>query len=141
MKIRVSHIGAFLGLGLMALGTALPSPARSESQTCREWRDEHRDWKVEAIRRYLTGATEREVDMALFELMQREAYLTSCETRVNFGRSELVGWRLVGRIPEQYGSAVLESVLGQAGFDVELTHLFRSTAPAVSSSRPSGAGG
>ncbi len=140
-KHLTPQIAAALGLGLLALGLAGPGPARAESQTCREWREEHRDWKVQAIRRYLKGATGREVDEALFELMQREAYLTSCETRVNFGRSELVGWRLVGRIPEEYGSAVLESVLAQGGFDLELQGLFRRGGPRVGASRPSGAGG
>ena len=94
----------------------------------REGRHEHRRWKTEALRRYLRGAPQLDVDAAVFELLQREAYLTSCETSVAVGHGELVGWRLVGRTPEDYGSAVVESVLERAGFDVELSGLFDAPA-------------
>jgi hypothetical protein len=87
-------------------------------------RYEPRDWKTEVVRRYLHGAPQREVDDAIFEMLQREAYLTSCDVSVAAARGELVGWRLVGRMPEEYGSAVLESVLERAGFDLGLRSLF-----------------
>ncbi len=32
----------------------------------------------------------------------------------------MVGWRLVGRTPDDYGGAVLESVLERAGLDMDL---------------------
>jgi hypothetical protein len=57
-------------------------------------------------------------------VLQREAYLTSCDISVDGGRDELVGWRLVDRLPEEYGSAVVESVLERAGFQIELRTLF-----------------
>jgi len=72
------------------------------------------------MHRYLTGAPQREIDGALFEMLQREAYLTSCDVSAQGSRGVLVGWRLVGRNPDEYGSAVLESVLERAGFDVGL---------------------
>ena len=111
--------GAALAASLLVSGSV-----GAAGDSCREWRREHRSWKIEALRRYLRGAPEREVDAAVFELLQREAYLTSCEISVEGGRDDLVGWRLVGRTPEEYGSAVAESVLGRAGFDLSLHSLF-----------------
>jgi hypothetical protein len=118
--------GAVLTASLLAA-----SSTGAAGDSCREWRLEHRGWKTEALRRYLRGAPEREVDAAVFELLQREAYLTSCEISVEGGRDELVGWRLVGRTPEEYGSAVAESVLGRAGFDLSLRSLFEAAPSAV----------
>jgi hypothetical protein len=64
-------------------------------------------------------------------VLQREAYLTSCEISVDGGRQDLVGWRLVGRMPEEYGSAVVESVLERAGFATELRRHFQPRAARV----------
>jgi hypothetical protein len=111
--------GAALAASLMAAASA-----SADSDSCREWRLEQRGWKTEALRRYLRAAPPREVDAAVFELLQREAYLTSCELSVKSGRDDLVGWRLVGRTPEDYGSAVVASVLARAGFDLDLRLLF-----------------
>ena len=123
---------AMRGAGaVLAASLVLASSAAAAEDSCREWRLEHRSWKTEALRRYLRGAPEREVDAAVFELLQREAYLTSCEISVEGGRDELVGWRLVGRTPEEYGSAVAESVLGRAGFDLSLRSLFEAVPSAV----------
>ena len=105
----------------VVLLAATPSAA---SDSCREWKLEHRDWKTLAVSRYLHGAPQRELDEAVFEMLQREAYLTSCDFSVEGGRNELVGWRLVGRLPEDYGSAVVESVLDRAGFDLALRDMF-----------------
>jgi hypothetical protein len=123
--------GAALAAGLLVAA----SPAAADD-SCREWRLEHRGWKAEALRRYLRGAPEREVDAAVFELLQREAYLTSCEISVEGGRDDLVGWRLVGRTPDEYGRAVAESVLGRAGFDLSLHSLFEPP-PAPLAAAPS----
>jgi len=111
--------GAACGAGLTAALLA-GSAARAGSDSCREWRLEHCTWKAESMRRYLLGAPQRELDAAIFEMLQREAYLTSCDISVEGSRGVLVGWRLVGRSPDEYGSAVLESVLERAGFDVGL---------------------
>jgi hypothetical protein len=72
------------------------------------------------VRGYLGGAPQPELDVALFELLQREAWLTACDLSVEGARAELVGWRLVGRSPDHYATAVLESVLAQGGFDLDL---------------------
>lgn len=124
--------GVVLVSGLIGAGVASAS-----TDTCREWRAEHRRWKSEALTRVLLGAPERDIDAAIFEVLQREAYLTSCEISLEGGRDELVGWRLVGRPPEEYGSAVAESLLERAGFDLDLNPLFVSE-PVVetTSSRP-----
>ena len=102
--------------------------ALAASDTCREWRGEHRAWKIEVVRRYLKGAPQRALDEALFEMMQREAYLTSCEVAVERARDEMVGWRLTDRVAEDYGSAVMEGVLEQGGFDLDLRRLFEPAA-------------
>jgi hypothetical protein len=72
------------------------------------------------MQRYLRGAPQRELDEAVFEILQREAYLTSCDTSARSARGAMVGWRLVGRRPDEFASAVLESVLERSGFDVSL---------------------
>ena len=122
--------GAVVVSGLIGAGMASAS-----ADTCREWRAEHRRWKTEALTLVLLGAPQRDVDSAMFELLQREAYLTSCEISLEGGRDELVGWRLVGRPPEEYGSAVAESLLERAGFDLDLKPLFLPE-PAAVKSRP-----
>ncbi len=119
-------------LAVAALGAGRSAGA---NESCREWMAEHRHWKVEVVRRYLHGGPERELDEAVFELLQREAYLTSCEQSVAGARDELVGWRLVGRLPEEYASAVLESLLDRAGFDVSLVGLFAGM-PGMVAARP-----
>ena len=119
------------GLSCLALSASflLAGAASADSESCREWRHEHRGWKTETLRRYLRGAPQRDVDDAVFETLQREAWLTSCDVSVRVGRDELVGWRLVGRNPDEYGSAVAESVLARAGFDVGLRDIFAQPGP------------
>ena len=137
--MKHARTGRGRGVAAAALAASLlvAGSAAAAGDSCREWRLEHRGWKTEALRRYLRGAPEREVDAAVFELLQREAYLTSCEVSVRNGRDELVGWRLVGRTPEDYGSAVVESLLERAGFDLELSGLFGAS---VSGAAGSGRG-
>ena len=94
--------------------------ARAETDSCREWQKEHCEWKARAMKRYLGGAPQRELDEAVFEILQLEAYLTSCDVSGRSSRSTLVGWRLVGRTTDEFSSAVLESVLERSGFDVGL---------------------
>jgi hypothetical protein len=124
MKRGSKRLGGGIAGAALAASMLVASGAVAGEDSCREWRLEHRGWKTEALRRYLRGAPEREVDAAVFELLQREAYLTSCEISVEGGRDDLVGWRLVGRTAEEYGSAVAESVLERAGFDLSLQSLF-----------------
>jgi hypothetical protein len=109
-------------IGLAALATLLfaASGAQAGDESCREWQKEHCEWKARAIHRYLRGAPQRALDEALFEILQREAYLTSCEVSGRAARGAMVGWRLVDRTPDEFGSAVLESVLERSGFDVGL---------------------
>src|SRR5512145_1791509 len=78
--------------------------ARAAEEPCREWRVEHRRLTSEVLRAWLAGAPQRELDASLFELLQREAWLSSCELPPEAGRDELVGWRLVGRAPDHYGA-------------------------------------
>jgi hypothetical protein len=104
-----------------AAATLLTAPgAHAGNDSCREWQKEHCDWKARAIQRYLRGAPQRDLDEAIFEVLQREAYLTSCDASAQSSRNAMVGWRLVDRTPDEYGSAVLESVLERSGFDVGL---------------------
>jgi len=113
-------------LAALAVAAVLgPHAARAAEEPCREWRVEHRRLTSEVLRAWLAGAPQRELDGFVFELLQREAWLTSCDLPVEAAREELVGWRLVGRAPDHYGAAVVESVLERAGFDPALKHIFR----------------
>ncbi len=108
----------------VAAALAFSGVASADSAACREWRAEHVQWKTEVMRRFLGGAPQRALDEALFEMLQREAYLTACDIPVEVARCEMVGWRLDDRAADDYASAVLESVLDQAGFEVEVRELF-----------------
>jgi len=123
-------------LSILAPAAALGAhAARAAEEPCREWRVEHRELTSEVLRAWLDGAPQRELDASLFELLQREAWLSSCELSPDASREELVGWRLVGRTPDLYGAAVLESVLERGGFDPALGHMFRRTGEAGNASR------
>jgi hypothetical protein len=107
-------------LAALAASALLAQRAAAVPQSCRDWRSEHRSWTVEAVQRYLFGAPQSSLDAAVFEMLQREAYLTSCDVTVAGARAEWIGWRLIGRAPDDYGSAVLESILARAGFELDL---------------------
>lgn len=126
-----TRLGRGVGGATLATLVLLAGVARSDSESCREWRHEHRSWKTEVLRHTLHGAPQREIDAAVFELLQREAWLTSCDVPVRGGRDELVGWRLVGRLPDEYGSAVVESVLERAGFGLDMREVFERPGPGV----------
>jgi hypothetical protein len=130
MATRNRMILAAVSAALLGAGAA------QAGDSCREWRGEHLAWKTEVVRRYLGGAPQRDLDAAIFEVLQREAYLTSCEVSVQGARADLVGWRIVGRTPEEYGSAVLESVLERGGFDLDLRRMFAAAPPVVAAPRP-----
>jgi hypothetical protein len=114
-------------LGILAL-VARQGVAHGGS-SCNEWRAEHRELKARAAGLYLAGAPQARLDAALFDLLQREAYLTACQTSLQRDRPEMVGWRVVGRPTEQFAGAVLESILEQAGFDVALESLAARETP------------
>ncbi len=122
MQARI-RMGSALGIALLA--AVAPAPrAEAVPQACRDWRSEHRAWTVEAVQRVLASAPRRAVDEAVFEILQREAWLTSCPVTVAGARYELIGWRLVGRAPDSFGSAVLESILARAGLELDLRRWF-----------------
>jgi hypothetical protein len=126
MKARSS----FTGFGRRAaaawvlVGAGLTAAAPASADSCREWGMEHQHWKSEAVRRWLDGSPERELDTAVFELLQREAYLTSCALPVRPARERFVGWRLVGRAPDEYGRAVMESLLEESGMTLDVRSWF-----------------
>ncbi len=107
----------------VALFLALAGVARAESDPCREWAAEHHHWKKEVVGRYLSPVPQAELDEAVFDLIQREAYLTSCDASARAARGERVGWRFVGRLPDEFALAVVESVLESGGFDISLQSL------------------
>jgi hypothetical protein len=122
------RVRSFVGVFLLA-ATAGPGAARALEESCREWRAEHRRFTAEVLRAWLRGTPQHELDEAVFELLQREAWLSSCDLPLESARSELVGWRVVGRAPDDYAGAVVESVLERADFDPALGHLFRRAQP------------
>jgi hypothetical protein len=115
---RAAAAWVFVGAGLAA---AVPASADS---SCREWESEHRHWKGEVVRRYLDGSSREALDTAVFETLQREAYLTSCNLPVSRAREAFVGWRLVGLVPDDYGRAVVQSLLAEAGLELEVRSWF-----------------
>ena len=130
-RFLTTRLGRGVGGVVLAAAVLFAGVAQADSESCREWRSEHRRWKTQVLRQYLHGAPQRDVDAAVFELLQREAWLTSCDVSVRGGRDELVGWRLVGRLPDEYGSAVVESVLERAGFGLDMREVFERPGPAV----------
>jgi hypothetical protein len=139
MRSGKAFVRGWRGVCALAAAAAGAAPAAASGDSCREWREEHAQWEVQVVRLYLHGAAQRELDEAVFEMLQREAYLTSCDSSLQVARGEMVGWRLAGRTPEEYGSAVLESLLERAGFDVGLRSLFDAP-PRVASGAPPGRG-
>ena len=119
-KQRISWCAGVVVLLLASEGMA--------NDSCHEWKREHSSWMTEVVRLYLGGAPQAELDSAMFELLQREAYLTSCDVSVQKARGEMVSWRLLGRTPDEYGSAVLETVLDCSGFELDLRQRFESSA-------------
>ena len=117
---------------LVGAGLTVAAPAFADS--CREWRVEHREWKAETVRRYLDGSPGKALDTAVFELLQREAYLTSCELPVGLARETFVGWRLVGLSADEYGRAVVESLLAESGMALDVRSWF---GPMLSQAAPS----
>ena len=115
--VRAGVVAAICGV----LGA---SSAQAASETCREWTREHEQWKARVVGLALVGAPQREIDTAVFELVQREAYLTSCPARVDAQRPQMIGWRLVGLAPDEFSRAVIESVLEEGGFDLDLRRRF-----------------
>ncbi|MDJ0868234.1 MAG: hypothetical protein QNK03_19160 [Myxococcota bacterium] len=124
-----------IAVGLLAVALAAPVAGADEPDSCREWTAEHREWTAEVVRRYLGPASQEQVDEAVFELLQREAWLTSCEQTVRRARVAQVGWRLVDREPDEYAGVVIEALLERAGFDLTLTRLHEST-PSVPAAPP-----
>lgn len=139
-NVRRSKLAPSSGVGgaLLVAALFITGVAQAQTESCREWRGEHRIWKTETLRRSLRGAPQLEVDAAVFEVLQREAYLTSCETSIEGGLNALIGWRLVGRFSDEYGIAVIESVLERAGFTLDLRVLFIPEPPRVATSWRSG---
>lgn len=113
---------AVVTMALVGAGLVAAAPAQADS--CREWRVEHEHWKSEAVRRYLDGSPEKALDTAVFELLQREAYLTSCDLPVNRARDRFVGWRLVGHSADDYGRVVVQSLLEEAGMTLDVRSWF-----------------
>ena len=102
----------------------LVASAIEASDTCREWWREHENWKARVVALYLSDASQRELDTAMFEVVQFEAYLTACEGPVPGQRARLVSHRTIARPVDEYAATVPEALLEQAGFDLSLDGLF-----------------
>ena len=115
--VRALRPVRLVAVGLCAL---LAGAAAEASQTCREWWHDHEEWKAQVIGLYLSDASQREVDEAMFELVQLEAYLTACAGPLPAQRARLVSHRTLGRPVDEFAAAVAEGVLEQSGFDLSL---------------------
>jgi hypothetical protein len=102
----------------------LVASASQASDTCREWWREHENWKARVVALYLGDASQQELDAAMFEVVQLEAYLTACEGPLPAHRARLVSNRTIGRPVDEYAATVPESLLEQAGFDLSLERFF-----------------
>lgn len=119
MDFRIrSRRSAWMGtlVGVAALGFS----SMAQADSCDDWRDEHADWKAKALAMRLRNAPQPETDRVMFEMLQREAYLSSCDLPSAVVRGDLVGWRLVERDRLDLSDAVLDSVLERAGFELDL---------------------
>ena len=65
----------------------------------------------------------RPLDEAMYEVLQREVFLSACMVSTAKRRAEHIGWRLVGRLPSEYAQVVIESMLEEAGFAPNLGDL------------------
>ena len=122
MNHRTRAAAAAIGAALLGM-TSLATPGQADSDACRDWRVEHGDWKIEALQAFLRSRPRAAQDETMFEVLQREAYLTSCDPDLRVTRSEMVGWRVVGRSPDESPVVLVESVLVAGGFDIELRRI------------------
>ena len=118
-------LGGALCCAALGAGAAASAAGPGVSPACREWRSEHHHWSARALGRILVAAPQASVDAALLEVLQRETYLTSCPVSVAGARFELIGWRLVGRTPDAFAGALIESVLERAGIELDLRRRLR----------------
>jgi hypothetical protein len=123
-SLATSGFGRRAAAAWVLVGAGLTAAAPASADSCREWGLEHQHWKSEVVRRWLDGSPERELDTAVFELLQREAYLTSCALPLRPARERFVGWRLVDRAPDEYGRAVIESLLEESGMSLDVRSWF-----------------
>jgi hypothetical protein len=124
-RTPIARLAARAGLALGTLGLLAAAPASADS--CREWSQEHWELKADVVRLYLAGASQETLDASVFELLQREAYMTSCDTRAQVDRAHQVGWRMLDRSPDEYASAVIEGLLVDGGLDLSLRGLFEAS--------------
>ena len=114
-----------LALAAICMGLLAISATRARADnSCREWTQEHWQIKSQIVRLYLSKAPQDALDAAVFELLQREAYMTSCDAREVVARSHQLGWRMLDRDADEYGAIVIESLLVEAGLDLTLGGLF-----------------
>ena len=123
-RVRCTRFGRRAAAAWVLVGAGLIVAAPATADSCREWRAEHHHWKTEVVRRYLDGSPNKAIDTAVFELLQREAYLTSCNLPLARARGTFVGWRLVNLGPDEYPRAVVESLLEESGLGLDVRSWF-----------------
>jgi len=115
---------AVLGAAAAALLVSSPITARAEDDICKTWVKEHCMKKADYIRLYLdSSASMAALDRNLYEMLQLESYLLSCNMPEQRLRRSLVGWRLTGKSPDEYGQAVLASAYAEAGLELHPRHV------------------
>lgn len=111
-------------IGLCLGATVWLAAGSASADSCREWKQEHWALKADVVRLYLSPASQDALDAAVFELLQREAYMTSCDARAQVDRAHQVGWRMLDRSPDEFAAIVVEALLADAGMDLSFANLF-----------------
>lgn len=112
---------------LVLLIAGLPTPAAAEDDICKTWVREHCMAKAEYIRLYLDPSVSAEkLDRRLYDMLQLESYLLSCNLPEQRRRRSLVGWRLIDKSADSFGQAVLASAYAEAGLELHPRSVFGS---------------
>ncbi|MEE8312638.1 MAG: hypothetical protein V3R77_10280 [Candidatus Binatia bacterium] len=125
ITIRTGAACTLLAATAFAATVAAPTPARAEDDICKTWVREHCMAKADYIRSYLDPSVPAEaLDRRLYEMLQLESYLLSCNIPEQRLRRSLVGWRLIGKSPDSFGREVFASAYAEAGLELSPRSVF-----------------
>lgn len=125
IRIRAGAACTLLAATAFAAMVLAPRPARAEDDICKTWVREHCMAKADYIRLYLDpSVSAAALDRRLYELLQLESYLLSCDIPEQRLRRSLVGWRLIGKPADSFGGEVFASAYAEAGLQLNPRSVF-----------------